>query len=85
SEIQQQLKELIAKQNEIIEQQKAKKIEQDSEFDFGALLNNPIVLILLMTIPALLVIFAVVMFLRKRNNKEEPSDDDDEFLPQSPT
>ncbi|MGO3848109.1 MAG: FimV/HubP family polar landmark protein, partial [Pseudoalteromonas prydzensis] len=81
SEIQRQLKELITKQNEIIEQQNAKKLEETSEFDFAGLLANPLVLILLMTIPALLVIFAIVMFLRKRNNKQ----DDDEFLPQSPS
>ncbi|WP_394193072.1 FimV/HubP family polar landmark protein, partial [Pseudoalteromonas atlantica] len=84
SEIQQQLKELIDKQNEIIEQQKAKKLEEESEFDFGALLENPFVLILLMTIPALLIIFAVVMFLRKRANQKEETSDDEEFLPQSP-
>ncbi|MGB6141176.1 MAG: FimV/HubP family polar landmark protein, partial [Pseudoalteromonas rhizosphaerae] len=85
SEIQRQLSELIAKQNEIIEQQQAKKLEETSEFDFAGLLANPLVLILLMTIPALLIIFAIVMFLRKRNNKEDESTDDDEFLPQSPS
>ncbi|KKL18156.1 hypothetical protein LCGC14_2478350, partial [marine sediment metagenome] len=84
SEIQRQLKELIAKQNEIIEQQSAKKLEETSEFNFAGLLANPLVLILLMTIPALLIIFAIVMFLRKRNNKQE-EDIDDEFLPQSPS
>ena len=84
SEIQQQLKELILKQNEIIAQQKLKEVEQESEFSFAALLSNPLVLILLMTIPALLIIFAVVMWLRKRSNNQEPESDDDEFIPQAP-
>ena len=85
SEIQLQLKELIVKQNEIIAQQKIKDAKQDAEFDLGALLSNPLVLILLMTIPALLIIFAVVMLLRKRaNNTEQNNQEDEEFLPQTP-
>ncbi|TMS91694.1 hypothetical protein CWB58_18205, partial [Pseudoalteromonas sp. S201] len=84
SEIQQQLKELIVKQNEIIAQQKLKDAEQENEFSFAALLSNPLVLILLMTIPALLIIFAVVMWLRKRGNNQEPESNDDEFIPQAP-
>ncbi|GEN41237.1 FimV/HubP family polar landmark protein [Pseudoalteromonas nigrifaciens] len=85
SEIQLQLKDLIVKQNEIIAQQKIEDVKQDAEFDLGALLSNPLVLILLMTIPALLIIFAVVMLLRKRaNNTEQNNQDDDEFLPQTP-
>ncbi|WP_036932816.1 FimV/HubP family polar landmark protein, partial [Pseudoalteromonas sp. BSi20439] len=84
SEIQQQLKELILKQNEIIAQQKLKDAQQESEFSFAALLSNPLVLILLMTIPALLIIFAVVMWLRKRSNDQEPESNDDEFIPQAP-
>ena len=87
SEIQKQLKELINKQNEIIEQQKAKKIEEDSGFSFSSLLSNPFVLGALMFIPALLIIAAVVMFLKKRNSANDDTDasDDDEFLPQSPS
>ena len=85
SEIQKQLKELIDKQNEIIEQQRAKKIEQDSGINFSSLLSNPFVLGALMFIPALLVIGGVIMFLKKRNRSEPESTDDDEFLPQSPS
>ena len=84
SEIQQQLKELIVKQNEIIAQQKLKDAEQENEFSFAALLSNPLVLILLMTIPALLIIFAVVMWLRKRGNNQEPESNNDEFISQAP-
>ncbi len=86
SEIQKQLKELIAKQNEIIEQQKAKKIEEGSGLNLSNILSNPFVLGALMFIPALLVIAAVVMFLKKRNSdhKDPELSDDDEFLPQSP-
>ena len=84
SEIQKQLKELIAKQNEIIEQQRAKKIEEDSGFNFSSILSNPFVLGALMFLPALLIIAAVVMFLKKRNSSETDDIDDDEFLPQSP-
>ncbi|SFT96749.1 FimV N-terminal domain-containing protein, partial [Pseudoalteromonas lipolytica] len=85
SEIQKQLKELIAKQNEIIEQQKAKKIEEDSGLNVSSILSNPFVLGALMFIPALLIIAAVVLFLKKRNNNAPEASDDDEFLPQSPT
>lgn len=84
SEIQQQLKELIIKQNEMIEQQKAEKIEPEAEFDLGSFLSNPFVLGLLMVIPGLLIVFAVVMFLRKRASKDDVQSDDD-FLPQTPT
>ncbi|MBB1280910.1 FimV/HubP family polar landmark protein [Pseudoalteromonas sp. SR41-1] len=85
SEIQNQLKELIVKQNEIIAQQKKQEVIPKESFDFGSLFSNPIVLGLLMFIPGLLIIFAIVMFLRKRaSNQEEPQNDDD-FLPQTPT
>ncbi|MBB1456088.1 FimV/HubP family polar landmark protein, partial [Pseudoalteromonas sp. SG43-5] len=85
SEIQNQLKELIVKQNEIIAQQKKQEVIPKESFDFSSLFSNPIVLGLLMFIPGLLIIFAIVMFLRKRaSNQEEPQNDDD-FLPQTPT
>ncbi|MEL0640823.1 FimV/HubP family polar landmark protein, partial [Pseudoalteromonas aliena] len=64
SEIQQQLKDLIEKQNQIIIQEKETESEE-------GMLSNPLVLSLLMTIPALLIIFAIVMFLRKRSNNDE--------------
>ncbi|WP_415638196.1 FimV/HubP family polar landmark protein, partial [Pseudoalteromonas distincta] len=85
SEIQNQLKELIAKQNEIIAQQKKQEIVPKESFDLSSLFSNPIVLGLLMFIPGLLIIFAVVMFLRKRANKQDGPQNDDDFLPQTPT
>uniref|UniRef100_UPI000466A281 FimV/HubP family polar landmark protein n=1 Tax=Pseudoalteromonas sp. TAE56 TaxID=1938596 RepID=UPI000466A281 len=85
SEIQNQLKELIVKQNEIIAQQKKQEVIPKESFDLSSLFSNPIVLGLLMFIPGLLIVFAIVMFLRKRaSNQEEPQNDDD-FLPQTPT
>ncbi|TMO07384.1 FimV/HubP family polar landmark protein, partial [Pseudoalteromonas sp. S558] len=85
SEIQLQLKELIAKQNEVLAQQKLNEVVPETEADTGTLLSNPLVLGLLMFIPGLLVIFAVVMFLRKRANNEADTESDDDFLPQSPS
>ncbi|MGO2168817.1 FimV/HubP family polar landmark protein, partial [Pseudoalteromonas sp.] len=84
SEIQIQLKGLISKQNEIIEQQKVKK-QHNSEFSIVGLLSSPLILILMMAIAALLIIAGIVFFLKNRNNQELKANDEGDFLLQAPT
>ncbi|MBU2967748.1 hypothetical protein KO527_00005, partial [Pseudoalteromonas sp. C2R02] len=71
SKIQQQLRELLAKQNEFLIQQKQAEMERNK----GMKWDDPIFIALYASIPALLLIGAMVAFLRRRKQSEAPADD----------
>ncbi|SFD62517.1 FimV/HubP family polar landmark protein, partial [Pseudoalteromonas denitrificans] len=71
SKIQQNLRELLAQQNEFIMQQKAAEMERNKGINW----TDPILIALYSTIPAILLIWALISFFRNRKKSEAPTDE----------